>query len=174
MNLRAAITRKRATSLVALSWLAMIGVDFLLHGGLLAKFYVQPSPFLLPPERAFRLIPLGYLSFLVLAVLLVWLMLRLDVRGGGGGFIFGLKLGALVWGALVLGLASVSTAGVGLLVGWFCGQTIELAIAGAFAGYGLGGMRLARLCLLVVALIFLSLFITVVLQTTGLAPTIRL
>ena len=174
MSREATISVKRVTCLVALSWLAMIGLDFLLHGGLLAKFYVQPSPFLLPLEKAFRLIPLGYLSFLILAALLVWLMLRGDVRGGRPGFIFGLKLGARVWGALVLGLASISTASVGLLLGWFCGQTIELAVAGMFAGSALGGMRLGRLFIMVAALILLSIFTTVALQSTGLVPTIRI
>lgn len=164
---------KRVALLITLSWLSMIGVDFLLHGGLLAKFYVQPSPFLLPPERAFQLIPLGYLSFLLLAVLLVWLMLRLKIQGWRGGFLFGLKLGALVWGTMVLGLMSISTASVWLLLSWLLGQTGELAIAGMFAGSGLGGGRLTRLFSMVVVLIFFSVLVTVVLQSTGLAPTIR-
>jgi len=151
----------------------MIGVDFLVHGGLLAAFYVEPSPFLLPLEKAFRLIPLGYLSFLLLATLLVWLMLKLDVRGWRDGLIFGLKLGALVWGAMVLGLLSISTASVELLVGWFCGQTIEFGIAGMFAGSGLNGARLIRLFMAVIALAFLSIIITVVLQSADVAPTLR-
>ena len=151
----------------------MIAFDFLLHGGILASFYVEPSPFLLPLEQAFRLIPLGYLSFLLLAILLVWLMLRLDIRGWLDGLIFGAKLGALVWGAMVLGLMSISTASVGLLVGWFVGQTVELAIAGAFAGSGLGGARFSRLFMAMVGMLFLSALITVLLQTIGLAPALR-
>jgi hypothetical protein len=47
-----------------LSWLAMLGVDFFFHGGLLATLYQQPSPFLLPPSDAFRRIPLGHLAAL--------------------------------------------------------------------------------------------------------------
>jgi len=164
----------RAALIVTLCWLSMIGCDFLLHGGLLATFYVQPSPFLLPLKQAFRLIPLGYVSFLLLAILLVWLMLRLDVRGGRGGIIFGVKLGALIWGALVLGLMSISTASAGLLAGWFVGQTIELGVAGAFAGGALGGARLTRLFMTVIALIFFSILITIALQSLGLAPSVRM
>lgn len=119
------------------------------------------------------MIPLGYLSFLLLAVLLVWLMLRLNIQGWRGGFLFGLKLGALVSGTMVLGLMSISTASVWLLLGWLVGQTGELAIAGMFAGSGLGGERLTRLFSMVVVLIFFSVLVTVVLQSTGLAPTIR-
>ena len=51
-----------------LAWLAVIGFDLFLHAGVLAGIYSEPSPFLLPPEEAFRLIPLGYLSFLMLIV----------------------------------------------------------------------------------------------------------
>lgn len=159
--------------LILLSWLSMLGVDFFLHGGLLAKFYIQPNPFLLSPARAFQLIPLGYLSFLLLAVLLVWLMLKLKIQGWRGGLLFGLKVGALVWGALVLGLLSISTADIWLLLGWFLGQTGELAIAGMFAGSALSGTRFRRLFIMVGLLIFVSVLVTVVLQSIGLVPTIR-
>lgn len=73
----------------------MISFGFLLHAGHLAGLYLQPSPFLVPPLTAFRLIPVGYLSFLLFAVLLVWLMLRLNLTGWRAGAIFGLKLGGL-------------------------------------------------------------------------------
>lgn len=173
MNQKANAPTKRLMLLVLLCWLSMIGFDFLLHGGILASFYAQPSPFLLPLEKAFRLIPLGYLSFLLLALLLVWLMQRLDIRGWRNGLVFGIKLGALIWGAMVLGLMSISTASVGLLVGWFFGQTIELGVAGMFAGSGLSGAKLSRLFIIVIGLIFLSLIVTVGLQSTGIAPTLR-
>jgi len=84
------------------------------------------------------------------------------------------KLGALIWGALVLGLMSISTASAGLLAGWFVGQTIELGVAGAFAGGALGGARLTRLFMTVIALIFFSILITIALQSLGLAPSVRM
>lgn len=168
------MTSKRISLVIMLSWLSMIGIDFLVHGGILAAFYVQPSPFLLPLEKAFRLIPLGYLSLLLSAILVVWLMLRLDVRGWQAGLTFGVKLGLLVWGAIVLGLLSISTGSVELLVGWFCGQTIEFGVAGMFAGSGLSDARLSRLFMAVIALSFLSIIITVVLQSVGIAPTMRM
>ncbi len=34
--------------LTLLGWLSMIGFDFFLHAGLLARLYLTPSPFLLP------------------------------------------------------------------------------------------------------------------------------
>ena len=70
------ITARRISTITLLSWLSMIGFDLLLHAGLLARLYIEPSPFLLPPETAFRLIPLGYLSFLIMAFLMTWLMVK--------------------------------------------------------------------------------------------------
>jgi len=155
-----------------LAWLSMIGVDFFLHAGVLARLYVEPSPFLLPPDRAFTLIPLGYLSFLGLAILLIWLMARLGIQGWRQGAIFGLQLGALSWGAFILGLLSISTAPPALLAGWFFGQSVELGIAGMVAGSGFAVPQLGRLFLKVVALVIGAFALSVVLQNVGLAPAV--
>jgi hypothetical protein len=56
---------KRLLFIVLLSWIAVIGVDFFLSAGLFSKLFIEQSPFLLPPEQSFRLIPVGYLAFLV-------------------------------------------------------------------------------------------------------------
>lgn len=160
--------------LTLIAWLSMLGFDFLLHAGLLAGLYLQPSPFLLPPLDAFRLIPLGYLSFLLLASLLVWLMTRLGISGWRAGVIFGLKLGALTWGSFVLGLLSISTASISLLAGWFIGQTLELGIAGAVIGSGLGGARLRRLFGQVIVFVLVLAILTILMQTLGLVPVARI
>lgn len=152
----------------------MIGFDFLWHAGLLAKLYLQPSPFLLPPLTSFRLIPVGYLSFLLLAVLLVWLMIRLKLAGGRAGALFGLELGSLTWGSFLLGLLSISTASATLLVSWFIGQTLELTLAGAIVGSGLAGTRLQRLLGGVLIFVLLSVITTIILQSLGVAPTTRI
>ncbi|NOR83586.1 MAG: hypothetical protein GQ526_08850 [Ardenticatenales bacterium] len=81
---------RRLVGVTLLAWFAVLGFDFLLHGGLLARLYAEPSPFLLPAEDAFRLIPLGYLSFLVFIILLVWLMVRRKIGGASRGLLFGL------------------------------------------------------------------------------------
>jgi hypothetical protein len=97
-------SRRRLVVICLLSWLSMLGVDFFLHGGLLAKLYAQPSPFLLSPWDAFERIPLGYLAALLLAGLLLWLMLRLGLSGWRQGLSFGLRLGALMGASGMLGL----------------------------------------------------------------------
>lgn len=156
--------------LAFLGWVSMLGTDLVLHAGILAWLYAQPSPFLLDPLQAFNRIPLGYLSFLVLAALLAYLAVRLDIQHWRAGLRFGLTLGASVWGALALGLASISTAPWALLVGWFVGQTIELGVAGALVGAGLQGERTRRLWLFVIGWCIAAIAITVLMQNVGLAP----
>lgn len=160
---------RRIIAVGFLSWLTMLGIDFLIHGGLLANLYSQTSPFLRPPLEAFRKIPIGYLSFLFLAVLLLWLMLRIGIVGWKGGLVFGLQLGLLAWGVLLLGLVSISTAPTNLMIGWWLGQSVELGIAGAVAGYGLRAERLRLLVLGVIGLVIASVLITVVLQNINFA-----
>jgi hypothetical protein len=163
-------SRRRLVFICLLSWLSMLGLDFFFHGGLLAKLYVQPSAFLLPPSDAFRRIPLGYLAALLLCVLLLWLMLRLALVGWRLGLTFGLQLGAFIGGSAVLGLLSISTAELSLVVGWFISQTVELGLAGMVTGSGLAGQRLGTLFLRVVALVLFLVVVTIVMQSVGLAP----
>jgi hypothetical protein len=165
---------RRIALIVLLGWLAMIGLDFFLHGGLLAGLYVQPSPFLLPPAQALALIPIGYLSYFLLSGTLVWLMLRLGITSGREGALFGLQVGAFVWGALVLGLFSISTASLALLAGWFVGQADELAVAGCFIGSALSGVSLKRLFRNVILLVLAMVIATVAMQSLGIAPAVRI
>ncbi len=163
-------TARYISTVAFLSWLSMLSFDFLLHAGLLAKLYVKPSPFLLPPETAFRLIPLGYLSFLIMAFLMTWLMVKQRVEGVRDGLIYGLKLGGLIWGSQVIGLASITTAEYALLLGWFLGQTAELGIAGAVIGSSLGGVNHKRIFTRVLIFVVFSVFLAIVLQLSGFAP----
>ena len=155
------------------TWLAMLGFDFFLHGGLLARYYVEESPFLLSPEEAFRLIPLGYLAFLLIAVLLVWLLVRLGIEGWRDGLFFGLKAGALIWGASTLGLLSVTTADPALMLGWFVGQSVEASIGAMVAGAALATERRGRIFAYVIAFVLAAFVLTVVMQNLGLAPAAR-
>jgi hypothetical protein len=167
------LSRRQIILLGLIAWLAMVGMDFLLHAGILANLYTQASPFLLSQRTAFALIPLGYSSFLLMVILLIWLMLRLKIVGWRSGAVFGLEIGILVAGAFILGLASISTANPSLLLGWFIGQTLELTIAGTVIGAGLAGFRLSRLFGIVLIFVILAFIITIILQSTGLTSGIR-
>lgn len=162
----------RTLVLLLLSWFAVLGIDFFIHAGLLAGLYLEPSPFLLPPVEAFRRIPIGYLSFLLLCGFLLWLMLRLDVRRIGAGFLYGAVTGAAIGGGMVLGLISISTASPDLLLGWLFGYVVELGAAGAVIGAGLAGIRSRRIVLAVVALDLVLVILTIVMQNLGLAPAV--
>lgn len=155
--------------MVGLAWLAMVGVDFALHAGVLAPFYDWQSPFLLDPSQAFARIPIGYVGFLILGAVLVWLMAWLGVVRARDGAIVGAAFGAMTWGAFLLGLWSISTADPKLLVGWWLGQTIELGIGGAVAGAGLGGTGLRPLSARVAVVVVATVVLAIALQLAGYA-----
>ncbi len=158
---------------VSIAWFLSVGVDLFLHGGLLARLYVVPSGFLLPAEQAFRRIPLGYAAFLVLTASLFWFLRRLDVRGLAAGWWHGFVTGLVVWGGLILGLYSITTAGIPLLAGWWLGQAVELGAAGAVIGGIAAGTSSRRMGLRVLLMVFLLLLLTIVIQNLGLAPAMR-
>ncbi len=162
--------RKRLVVATVLAWAASIGIDLLIHGGLLASLYMEPSPFLLPADSMFRRIPLGYSSFLILAAFLVWLMDRLSITTAMAGLRFGLTVGSVIWCAFVLGLWSVSTISPALAVGWFVGQSLELGAAGAVAATSLRADSQKRLVVAVCLLVLACAVVTIALQSTGLAP----
>lgn len=153
-----------------LAWLTMLGVDLALHAGVLAPAYDWTSPFLLTPEQAFLRIPAGYLTFLILAVGLTWLLPRCGVRGGVEGARLGAAVGAVLWGALLLGMWSISTASPLLLGAWWLGQSVQLAAGGYMVGAALGGQTARRLALWAVAALVTGLVVAIALQSSGYAP----
>jgi hypothetical protein len=166
-------TYARPLRTVLTAWFLSVGVDVFLHGGLLARLYMIPSGFVLPADQAFRRIPLGYLAFLLLTVGLFWFCRSVDVRGVGAGWRHGFVIGIILWGALVLGLYSISTAGVPLLVGWWLGQAVELGVAGGVIGGLAAGVSFRRMLLWVTLIVFGLLVLTVALQSLGIAPAMR-
>jgi hypothetical protein len=148
----------------------MIGIDLLLHAGLLAPLYDWDSPFLLSPQEAFVRIPAGYLAFGVLAGGLVWLVARLGISSAREAAGIGAMGGAVVWGALLLGLWSISSAGAPLLAAWWVGQTAELAVGGYVGGLALAGARVRSVAFAAVAILLTGAVVAVVLQSIGYAP----
>jgi len=167
------IFSRRGTLVVLLAWIAILGFDLFLHGALLAGLYLRPSPFLLPPLEAFRRIPVGYLSFLVAAAFLVWMLSALGARGARKGLQLGAGLGAALWGSLGLGLYSISTASPVLLISWAVGQTVEMAYAGAIVGWAFAEGSLKKPYLAVLAATIVLVILTIAAQSSGLAPVVR-
>ena len=133
--------------------------------------FFEPSPFLLAPEDLFLRIPLGYLAFLLMTGLLVWLMTALLISGWLAGARFGLLVGVVVHGSGALALASASTARPSFLVVWFLGQSIQAGVAGAVIGLGLATESLRRLAAGVLVLDVVLVGTTVFMQAFGVVPT---
>ena len=109
----------------------------------------------------------------LLLVSFVWLLNALRVEGAGSGLRYGFGAGALVWGAHALGLYSISTAPPLLLAGWFAGQTLELALAGALLGAAAAGASPRRIWGLAAMTVVAAVLATVLMQSLGLAPAMR-
>ena len=159
---------------LAAAWLLSLGFDVFLHGGLLARLYMETHRFLLGPADAFRRIPLGYLAFLVSTAALYWLLRRLGVRGAVAGARHGAAAGAVIWGSFTVGLYSISTATAPLLAGWWIGQTVELGLAGAVLGAAENGVPLKRIWSLVAVAVVLCFVATVAMQSLGWAPAAKI
>ena len=65
-----------------LAWLVFLVLDFLAHAVLLNSFWAQDFQALKTKDELFRLIPFGYLSFLILTILFGWLYARLFKSDG--------------------------------------------------------------------------------------------
>ncbi len=163
---------KKLFQLTLLGWISMIGVDFLLHGGLLAFIYIQKSPFLLSPIESFRRIPLGFLALLVSSGFLAWILRQIEGKGWQKGLGVGAIIGAMVGASLALGLYSISTASIQIMAAWFAGEVFEMGVAGAVIGQGFAKDNMRGLTLAVVIGVILIFIVVIILQSVGLAPSI--
>lgn len=142
--------------MIGYAFLLIIGFDFLLHASILEPIYLQESPFLLDLSTAFYLIPLGYISFLILTFLQAIYMKHLGILDWKNGLKFGLFFGVSIWGSLILGLLSISTIPLDLALGWFLGQSLELSVSGMYIGHVLDQQRLnARFIVLAFVILLL-------------------
>jgi hypothetical protein len=168
------VSRKRLIQIAALAWFAVIGLDFFLDAGLLARFYRWDLPGFLPPLKMFLYIPFGYAAFLLWTILLVWLMTRLSITGFRAGAIFGLKVGVLLAAAGFFGQLSVFAFPAGMLLLWLVANTSIFTMAGAVTGAALAAQRLRPIARRVVALVLVCLIGGIVLQNIGPNPAAKI
>lgn len=161
------LTRRRLLEITALAWFAVIGLDFFLDAGLLARFYHWDLPGFLPPLKMFLYIPFGYAAFLLWNILLVWLMTRLSVCGFRAGAIFGLKVGILVATAGFFGQLSIFAFPARMLLLWLVANTMIFTIGGAVIGATLAAASLRPLARRVVVLFLVCLIGGIILQNIG-------
>ncbi len=166
-------SNRKYVGIVLLSWLAVVGFDLFQGAGVLAKLWLESKSVLLPPDKLFQRIPLGYLAFLMTVIMFTWLMVRLKVSGWKQGALFGVQLGGLLSICWVLGIASVFPLKRALLIASFFSGIVQHTIATTVIGCGLGGLHLGRLTAIVIAFVILLVIATVVLQNQGFAPAMQ-
>ena len=167
-------TPRRYIQITLLAWLAILGIDFLFHGGIFAAVYYQGSPFLLSAQESFRRIPWGYLALLVTAGLLVWVIVQTKATTWRQGLLTGLAFGVAFGGAFLVGLYSISTVSLPFLTAWFTSLVCEMAIGGSMIAHNLNAPSLRRITLATVIGFILLLAATILMQNIGLAPAIIL
>ena len=160
------ITRSRFILTTILAWLLFLAVDFLAHASLLKSYWAQKLPALKSDIELFRLIPFGYLSFLLLTVLVGWLYVRLYGDNGNTvkGLSFGAVFGGFFGGATFLGWYSALN--IPLLFVFLIGLVyfIELLVVGFTYGYLLHSKTIKKRVLLLVAFVILGLILGIVFQ----------
>ena len=164
------VSKSRIAWILLLCWFSILGFDLFQHAGIFAGLWLESQSAFLPPEELWNRIPLGYLSFLLSAFLLAWLMLRLHITGAYAGARFGLKIGGLLSMGMVLGIASGFPVHTELLIAWLIGGIAQHALAGAVIGTGFGQYPLRRLTALVFAFVVLMSVTVLAMQNLGLAP----
>jgi hypothetical protein len=154
------------------TWLAMLGLDFLLNGALFARMYQGGGPFMLAPTEAFRRIPLGYLAFLILAVSIVEITYRLRVTRIADGIRIGLVIGGVFGATWGLSLYSIATLGALVALAFAVIWLALVVLGSAVAAAGLAQTSLRGLALRVAAFDVLCAVTVIALQSLGVVPTV--
>jgi hypothetical protein len=102
------VSKKRFIITTLIGWLLFLMLDFLANASLLRDFWDREYPALKSKEELFRLIPFGYISFLILTLLVGWVYARFYPEKGSvkKGLCFGSIFGGLLALSLFLGTYS--------------------------------------------------------------------
>ena len=141
-------------------------LDFLAHAVLLNSFWAQDYQALKAKDELFRLIPFGYLSFLILTFMFGWVYARLFRTNGN------VKKG-LAFGAYAGGLFALSN-----FIGWYSflelpplflffvslGYFVETIGVGFVFGYLFHPASIKKRIWIIISIIVGGLFLGIVLQ----------
>ena len=153
-----------------LAWLVFLMLDFLVHAVILNSFWARECPALKTKEELFHLIPFGYLSFLILTIMIGWLYTRLFKSSGD------VKKG-LAFGAIAGGLFALSN-----FFGWYSflnlpplflflaslGYFVEISSVGLVYGYLLHPSSIKKRAWIVASMVVFGFFLGIVFQNTAL------
>jgi hypothetical protein len=160
------MNKKRFVITILLAWLAFLVLDFLAHAVLLNSLWAQDYAAIKAKEELFRLIPFGYLSFLILTLMFGWVYARLFGTSGN------VKKG-LAFGASAGGLFALSN-----FVGWYSfldlppiflflaslSYFVEISAVGLVFGYLLHPTSIKKRVWTLISIIVGGLFLGIVLQ----------
>jgi hypothetical protein len=167
------LTPSRRLRVALLTWLAMLGTDFLLNGALFARMYQEGGGFFISPDEAFRRIPLGYLAFLILAIAIAEVVHRLRVAGAANGMRLGLAMGGVLAAVWSLSLFSIATVSSGSAIAFAVIWLALLVTGTVVAAAGLARHSLRALTFRVVAFDVACVVTVVALQSSGLVQTVK-
>ena len=160
------INKTRFILATVIAWLFFLMLDFLAHATLLSLFWANEYPALKSKEELFRLIPLGYLSFLILTFLIGWVYIRFYREGGNTkkGLSFGAAFGSLFALATFLGWYSALNLPVLFVLLISVVYFVEIAAVGFVYGYLLPPESVKKRVWLLVGMIILGFVLSVILQ----------
>ncbi len=149
-----------------LAWLVFLVLDFLTHAVLLNSFWAQHYQALKSQDELFRLIPFGYLSFLILTFMFGWLYARLFKSDGDvkKGLVFGAIGGGLFALSNFFGWYSFLDLPILFLILASLGYFVEISGVGLVFGYLLHPSFIKKRVWIIVSVIVFGLFLGIVLQ----------
>jgi len=100
------INRRRFWITAIIAWIVFIGIDFLFHASLLETLWQEEIELIKPDKDLFILIPVGYLSFFLLTVLVGYAFTKIYQKKPKSKEVIGFSLifGLLFSGSNLLGL----------------------------------------------------------------------
>jgi hypothetical protein len=149
-----------------LSWLLFIGVDFLFHASLLESYWSAEIPALRSLEDLALLIPAGYLSFLLLTLLIFFVYVRLFTGKPKlmESLYFGIVFGFLFSLSNFLGLYSYISLPLDHLVVFNLVYFIEIIVVVLTLHHVLHSEKRKKVIGLVILAFFLLLILGVIIQ----------
>jgi hypothetical protein len=157
-------TRFILTSILA--WLLLLMLDFLAHATLLSHFWAQDYPAQKSKEELFRLIPFGYLSFLILTLLIGWIYVRFYREGGNAkkGLSFGAAFGGLFALMTFLGWYSALNLPALFILLISVVYFVEIVAVGFTYGYLIHPESVKKRVWVLISIIIFGLVLSVILQ----------
>ncbi|MGD2295151.1 MAG: hypothetical protein PVF22_04870 [Candidatus Aminicenantes bacterium] len=149
-----------------LSWLLFLSLDFLAHASVLRSFWAQELAALKPQRDLFRLIPAGYMSFLLLTLLVGWLYVSFHKDNGNAirGMTFGAVFGGIYALALFLGWYSFLNLPILFLFLMGVVYFVEIVGVGFCFGYLMAAESLRKRVWPLIVVIFCIFVVGILLQ----------